>query len=43
MCPINAKKIDDIKQVTKYTDHNHKDFWSDIEAWETTSKEEQDE
>jgi hypothetical protein len=27
MCPIHVKKMNDIKQVMKYTDHNHQDFW----------------
>jgi hypothetical protein len=26
-CPINVKKMDD-KQVMKYTDHKHQDFWT---------------
>jgi hypothetical protein len=41
MCPVNVRKID-IKQVLKYTDHDHQDFWTTL-AWETTGKEDQDE
>jgi hypothetical protein len=42
MCPINFKKMDGIKQIIKYIDHDHQDFWIFILAWETTSKEDQD-
>jgi hypothetical protein len=27
MCPTNLKRLDDMKQVMKYTDHDHQDFW----------------
>jgi hypothetical protein len=43
MWPINVKKVDDIKQVMKYVDHGHQDFWTAILAWDTTSKVDQDE
>jgi hypothetical protein len=43
MCPINAKKADDIKHVMKYIDHDHNDFFTSILEWETTSKDDQDE
>jgi hypothetical protein len=39
-CPINVKKID-VKEVMKYTEYGHQDFW--ILTWETTSKEDQGE
>jgi hypothetical protein len=42
MCLINVKKMDDNKQVMKYIDHNHQDFWTSVVAWETTRKEDQD-
>jgi hypothetical protein len=42
MCPINVIKVD-IKQVMKYTDHDHQDFWTAILAWETTNRGGQDE
>jgi hypothetical protein len=42
MCPINVKKMDDIKQVMKYVDHDHHEFWTCILAWETAGKEDQD-
>jgi hypothetical protein len=38
-CPINVKSMYDIKEVMKYIDHHHKDFWTSILAWDTTSKE----
>jgi hypothetical protein len=38
MCPVNVKKIDDIKQVMKYTDHKHKDFWIAVLAWEKPAR-----
>jgi hypothetical protein len=41
MCPLNVKKMNEIIQVMKYTDHDHQDFWTS--PCETTSKEDQDE
>lgn len=28
MFTVNFKNMDDIKQVQKFTDHNHQDFWN---------------
>jgi hypothetical protein len=43
MWPINVKKMDDIKQAMEHNDHDHQDFWTAIEAWRTSSKEDRDE
>jgi hypothetical protein len=37
-CPINVKKMNYIRHVMKYSDHNHQGFWTSILAWETTMK-----
>jgi hypothetical protein len=41
MCPTDVKQMNDTKEVIKYTDHSHQDFWTF--AWGTTSKEDQHE
>jgi hypothetical protein len=38
MCPINIQKMADIKQVMKYSDHDHHDFWTSILAWENNQQ-----
>jgi hypothetical protein len=35
-CPVNVKKMENIRPVIKYTDHYHQ--VSGLLAWETTSK-----